>query len=246
MSFLAARVAFLSVLVVAQFEVASVRPSQTTVGPDYNNQISVTPTGFTARNATLRRLIADAWQIQINQVIGPDWLDHSEYDITARIAEGTSRQQVAPMLKTLLEERFHLKEHNETRNMRVYELEVGKSGAKIKPIREGESGQAAPGMHFHGEMPQFADLLALQFSMPPPQDPSAPVRASGPPPLVVDKTGLQGTYDFSVDVHPELGGDNFAVWKRALEDQLGLTVDSRKGDVSVVVVDSADKIPGEN
>jgi uncharacterized protein (TIGR03435 family) len=246
MSYLATLLAFLSAIFIAQFEVASVRPSQTTVGPDYNNQISVTPTGFTARNATLRRLIADAWKIQINQVIGPDWLDHSEYDITARTVEGTGRQQIAPMLKTLLEERFHLKEHSETRNMRVYELQVAKTGAKVRPIQEGESVPAAPGMHFHGEMSQFADLLAVQFSIPPPQDPSVPARASGPPPLVVDKTGLKGTYDFSVDLHPELGNDSFAAWKTALEDQLGLTIDSRKGEVSVVVVDSADKTPSEN
>ncbi len=52
------------------FEVASVRPSQHPAGPDYNNQIVYTPAGFTARNTTLKRLIAEAWRLQLSQVIG--------------------------------------------------------------------------------------------------------------------------------------------------------------------------------
>jgi hypothetical protein len=49
------------------FEVASVRPSQNQVGPDYNNQITISLTGFTGRNVTLKRLIAEAWHCQRNQ-----------------------------------------------------------------------------------------------------------------------------------------------------------------------------------
>jgi uncharacterized protein (TIGR03435 family) len=49
-----------------------------------------------------------------------------------------------------------------------------------------------------------------------------------------------------VDVRPELGTDAFTAWKRALEDQLGLKIESRKDDVAVVIVDSAEKIPTGN
>jgi uncharacterized protein (TIGR03435 family) len=62
----------------------------------------------------------------------------------------------------------------------------------------------------------------------------------------VDKTGLQGVFDFSVDIHPELGTDMFASWQRVLEDQLGLRIESRKGNVAVLVVDGAAKTPTEN
>jgi uncharacterized protein (TIGR03435 family) len=227
------------------FEVASVRPSAQTVGPDYNNQVSWTPARFTAKNVTLKRLIADAWNLQLNQVIGPSWLDHNEYDIEARLAGDATSQQKALMLQSLLADRFALKQHAETRAMRVYELTVAKDGPKIKPAASGEP-SAPAGFHFHGEMRQFADLLAVQFSIPAPERPDVPARAGGPLIPVIDKTGLQGTYDFSVDVHPELGTDSFLTWQRALSEQLGLRIENRKGDVEIRVVDDAAKIPSAN
>jgi len=228
------------------FDVASVRPSRVTVGPDYNNQITFTRTGFNARNVTLRRLIAEAWNVQLNQVLGPGWIDHSEYDITVRTAEGTTKEQMAPMIKSLLVERFQLRDHTETRTMRVYELAIAKTGPKIRPISDGESVKTASGFHFQGGMRQFADLLAVQFSIPAPENPNVPARAGGPPPLVVDRTGLDGIFDFSVDMQPELNTDSFTAWQRALEDQLGLRIDSQKGEVAVVIVDDAAKTPTEN
>ena len=244
--------AFLSPAVFAQpqakpqaFDVASVRPSRLTVGPDYNNRITFTPAGFNARNVTLKRLIAEAWNIQLNQVIGPHWIDQNEYDVNARAAEGTTQKQMSPMLQSLLAERFKLKHHNETREMRVYELALAKTGPKIQPVADGEPVKTTPGFHFHGDMHHFADLLAVQFSIPAPVDPSLPSIA-GPPALVLDKTGLQGAFDFSVDIRPELNTDMVTVWQRALEDQLGLRIESRKGEVTVVVVDDAAKIPSEN
>jgi uncharacterized protein (TIGR03435 family) len=227
------------------FEVASVRPSAQTVGPDYNNQVSWTPAGFTAKNVTLKRLIADAWNLQLNQVIGPPWLDRNEYDIEARFSGEPAKEQRSLMLQNLLNDRFALKQHRETRAMRVYELTVAKDGPKFKSDPS-EQPHAGSGFHFHGEMRQFADLLALQFSIPAPERPDVPMRAGGPLIPVLDKTGLQGTYDFTVDIHPELGTDSFAAWQRALNEQLGLRIESRKGDVEVRVVDDAQKLPSAN
>jgi uncharacterized protein (TIGR03435 family) len=227
------------------FDVASVRPSAQTVGPDYNNQIRWTSDRFTAKNATLKRLIADAWELQLNQVVGPTWLDRNEYDIEARLPGDATREQRALMLRSLLVERFGLKQRSEARNMRVYELTVAKGGPKIKPVESGES-HADAGFHFHGEMRQFADLLAVQFSIPAAERPDVPVRAGGAPTPVIDKTGLQGTYDFSVDMHPEIGTDSFAAWQHALNEQLGLRIESRKGNVEVFVVDAAAKMPSAN
>lgn len=230
----------------ASFEAASVRPSGHEVGPDYNNQIAYTPDAFNGKNVTLKRLVAEGWHCQLNQITGPPWLDHNEYDIAARAPEGATREQMQLMLRTLLVDRFHLKQHSETKLMRVYELETGKNGPKIKPVQEGSAPSSGHGFHFRGDMRQFADLLALQFTMPAPQSPGVPVRAGGPAIPVLDRTGLQGTYDFSVDMSPELGTDIFTSWKRALEDQLGLKIESRMDHVAVVAVDDALKIPTAN
>jgi uncharacterized protein (TIGR03435 family) len=228
------------------FDVASVKPNQHQVGPDYNNQIAYTTAGFAARNATLKRLIAEAYRLQINQVSGPGWLDQNEYDIDARTAGNTTRDQVGLMLQTLLAERFNLKQHSETREMRVYDLTVANSGPKIHPVSDGEAATPQSGFHFHGDLRRFADLLAVQFSIPAPGNPNEPVRAGGTPIPVLDKTGLPGIYDFSVDIHPELGTDMFTAWQRVLRDQLGLRIESRKENVPVVVVDEAAKVPSEN
>jgi uncharacterized protein (TIGR03435 family) len=232
------------------FDVASVRPSAHTVGPDYNNQIGWTAEGFTGKNVTLRRLIADAWNLQLDQVIGPPWLDRDEYEIEARSAEGATPAQRALMLQSLLVDRFNLKQHSETRPMRVYELTVGKDGPKIKPlaIKPAAGGEtpASVGFHFHGEMRQFADLLAIQFSIPAAASPSEPVRAGGPATPVLDRTGLEGVYDFNVDIHPELGTDAFTAWQRVLDAQLGLRIESRKDEVEVRVIDDALHVPSAN
>jgi len=91
-----------------------------------------------------------------------------------------------------------------------------------------------------------ADLLAVQLSIPSPDNPTEPVRASASPVPVMDKTGLSGVFDFIVNMHPELGTDMFTAWRRALREQLGLRLDSRKGTVAVLVVDEAARIPTEN
>jgi len=225
------------------FEVASVKPSPHEAGPDYNNQITYSPGRFTGQNVTLRRLVAEAWECQLDQVFGAPWLDHNEYDIAARVPEGASKEQISLMLRSLLSGRFHLKEHSESRPMRVYELVIGRGGARIHPIAPGSAVTGGPGVRFRGDMRHFADFLAVQFSIPAAENPNVPARAGGPPIPVLDRTGLQGVYEFSVDLRPEMGTDAFTAWKRALEDQLGLRVESRKADVAVEVVDDAAKIP---
>jgi uncharacterized protein (TIGR03435 family) len=227
-------------------DVASVKPCQHLVGPDYNNQFTFTATGITGRNVTLKRLLAEAYHLQLNQVLGPGWLDQNEYDIDARTAAVATREQMALMLRNLIAERFKLIQHSEMREMRVYELLLAKSGAKIHPLNDGEAVPAGTGFHFHGDLRQFADLLAVQLTIPASDNPSEPVRASTSQIPVVDKTGLQGIFDFSVDIHPELGTDMFTSWQRALQDQLGLRIESSKENVSVIVVDEAAKIPTEN
>jgi uncharacterized protein (TIGR03435 family) len=227
-------------------DVASVRPSKHEVGPDYNNQLTYSPNGITGRNVTLKRLVAEAYHLQLNQILGPGWLGQNEYDVDARTAEAATREQMALMLQSLLAQRFHMAKHEEMREMRDYELVIDKSGPKIHAMKDGETAGAQAGFHFHGDLRQFADLLAVQLTIPAADNPGEPVRASQSQIPVLDKTGLSGIFDFNVDIRPELGTDMFASWQRVLQDQLGLKIEGRKGNVAVVVVDEAAKIPTEN
>ncbi len=231
------------------FDVVSVKPCQSSVGPDYNNRLTYSPTEFTARNATLKRLIADAYGLQLDQISGPSWLDQNEYDVDARTTQASTRNQMEEMLRSVLSERFNLVEHTVMREMRVYALVVASTGLKIRPADERDSIEPRAGFHFRGDMRQFADLLALQFSIPAAENPNQPSRASLANESqipVIDETGLTGIFDFNVDMHPELGIDMFTSWQRALRDQLGLRVEPRKDNVTVLVIDSAARIPTAN
>jgi uncharacterized protein (TIGR03435 family) len=230
----------------AAFDVASVKVSQRQVGPDYNNQLTYEPTGISARNVTLKRLLAEAYHLQQSQVSGPNWLGQKEYDVDAKAGGVVTKEQMALMLQSLVAERFSLTQHSETREMRVYELVVDKSGSKIHPINGAETTSAQAGFHFHGDLRQFADPFAVQLSIPASNNPAEPARASTSQIPVVDRTGMPGIFDFSVDMRPELGTDMFAAWQRALQDQLGLKIESRKGNITVLVVAQAAKIPTAN
>lgn len=212
------------------FDVASLRPSAQTVGPDYNNRIAFEPNGIRARNVTLRRLIAEGYGLQMNQVVGPVWLDRNEYDLETRSTGPVS----ARMLEPLLAERFGLKVHRETRQMRVFELTVDQGGPKMKPLETGMTAQ------------RFADYLAVQLTIAMPDDPTRPGRATEAPAPVLDKTGLTGTWDFKANIRPEAGSDSFVIWQEILKDQFGLKLVSRRGAVPVLVVDSAERVPTGN
>ena len=228
------------------FEVAAVRACARTVGPDYNNQVTYSATGFTGRNVTLKRLVAEAYELQMSQVKGPGWLEQVEYDVDARATGATARAAMAGMLKGLLAERFKLAAHSEAREMRVYALVAAPGGAKIHALKDGEAVAAQGGFHFHGTLQRFADLLTVQLSIPAPMNPNEPVRAGGPQIPVVDRTGLAGDFDFSVKMQPEMGTDMFTAWRRALGEQLGLSLERRKESLAVLVVDGAERVPTAN
>jgi uncharacterized protein (TIGR03435 family) len=86
----------------------------------------------------------------------------------------------------------------------------------------------------------------VQFSIPATDNPSQPAIAGGPIVPVLDKTGLTGIYDISVDIKPELGTDMFSLWQRVLPERLRLRLESRRGPAGVIVVDSAARIPTTN
>lgn len=226
------------------FAVATVRASQHPVGADTNNQFAFGAAGISGRNVTLRRLVAEAYSLRMQQVVAPGWADQNEYDLEAKADGPASKEQLRLMLRALLLERFQLAAHEEELERRVYELTNDKGGPKIRPITPFP--ETRPGRHLQGDMGAFANFLAVQLTIPVLEDPTQPGRASGPPPLVLDETGLSGIYDFPVNVKPETGSDMFVLWQRVLREQMGLRLASVDRRVTVLVVDRAEKVPAEN
>jgi uncharacterized protein (TIGR03435 family) len=246
------RIATLLVLVAAAsaqdattFAVSSVKPSARPVGPDYNNRFVFEPGALSARNATLRRLIAEAYGLQLRQVVGPAWLDQNEYDLDAKAGSPATPAQLRSMLPALLAERFGLRQHRETRKLKVYELVVDKGGPKIQPLEGSAANAVVNWPRFHGELNRFADLLAVQLAISMPADPTSPGLATATPAPVLDRTNLAGVYEFDVDVRPD-GSDMVTLWQRKLKESLGLRLESATADVPVLVVDAAAKVPAAN
>ena len=226
------------------FAVASVKTSPAPASRDDRNRIAARPAGFSARNVTLKRLIAEAYGVQSVQVLGPAWIDSSQYELEARTEAPVARDALRPLLQSLLAERFRLALHRESREMRAYELVLDKGGPKIPPATRPADPAAGWGT-FQGSLPEFADLLSIQLSIALPADPSKPGVAGEPIP-VVDRTGLTGIYNFNVDLKPERGDDMFILWQRRLREQFGLRLESRKTKVDLLVIDRAERIPAAN
>ena len=223
------------------FEIASVRSSKSVVGHD--GTITIDPGRFVARNATLKRLIFEAWQIPYAQISGgPAWLNMDEYDIEAKAENAANREQLMRMLRVLLTERFKLAVRIEKKEGRVYALVAAKGGSRLRAGDEASHGA----WRFHGDLSGFANVLAIQLTIPLLNDPGTPSYASGPAVPVLNKTGIEGVYDIGLDLKPDQGGDTFTVWQRALHEQLGLSLESQKASIEVLVIEHAEKVPTAN
>jgi len=113
-----------------QFEVASVK-----VHPPPLTQIGIQSRGgrFNVTGFSLKMLVGRGYAVPESRIIGgPSWIESERYDIDARAADGAAPSPMQPMLQALLEDRFKLKVHKETRELPVYELLVAKSGLKMK------------------------------------------------------------------------------------------------------------------
>jgi uncharacterized protein (TIGR03435 family) len=227
---------------------------------------------FTATNNTLRALILNAYGIFTAPDLlsgGPSWIDSERYDVDAK-AEASAIPANAPntvlwektrlMLRTLLAERFKLSIRRETKEMPVYELVVAKNGPKLKKADRDCDASATACHGFSGGPRQLSGTavdmydLALTLS-----------GFSGRP--VLDKTGVQGVFDIKLqwnpfadrtqpaqDVQrspqaearePSLDPGSLPSLFTALEQQVGLRLELRKGPVETYVIDHAER-PTEN
>jgi uncharacterized protein (TIGR03435 family) len=216
------------------FDVATIKPNNTgsgSVGVHSDEGV------FNASNVSLRNLLEDAYNIRREQISGiPSQLDSLRFDISAKIVAdpaATSKitdDEMRAALLHLLEDRFGLKAHTETRTLPLYQLIVAPGGSKLKPS---PSPDAKTSVNVHNNrdltakgdpMPDFANELAGFVRRP-----------------VIDKTGLPGKFDFELHFTPDDAApgssDTLPGLFTALEEQLGLKLQGGKGPVPVLVID---------
>jgi uncharacterized protein (TIGR03435 family) len=223
------------------FEVASIRLH---TGPILGVGIVLSGSRITVTNSTVVGLITYAYDLKIYQVTGgPGWVsDYASFgwDITAVAGDGgaLTHDQARPMMQALLADRFQLKIHRETKEMPVYALmATGKGGTKLKvsaPDAEGmmrmSGGRTIKVEATAGRMEQLVAQLSGTLRMP-----------------VLDKTGLTASYDYTLEWAPENAAADVdaPTLFTALQEELGLKLESQKAPVEIFVIDHAEK-PSEN
>jgi uncharacterized protein (TIGR03435 family) len=276
------------------FEVASVKPAQppapgTRFSPLTGGPGSKTPTRL-AGNATLKMLLMRAYDVKIYQISGPAWMDTEMYEISARIAEGATKEQFAAMLQNLLTERFKMVVRRETRELPFYVLAPAKGGPKFKEsdpsaIAEDEKRAAegnlvrpriTAGADGFPEIPADAKLpgsftLSLSngqfrrikmFARHMTMDELAEAIGGHLNRPVRNLTELKGKYDFVLawESDPQLLANDAAMSEAernvaanpaptlfgAVQQQLGLRLEQRKGPVQMLMVEKAERVPTEN
>ena len=83
---------------------------------------------ISCENVTLTMLVGRAYNVNYDQLVGPDWMAQQKFDIAARVPAGTSAEKVAAMWQRLLIDRFKLATHRESRVVAMFDLQVGKDG----------------------------------------------------------------------------------------------------------------------
>jgi len=265
---LVAAVLLASAQPVTQFEAASIKPSANCAGGRGGGGSSPAPGRFSVRCFSAEDYIQAAYSMFADGVSqnprrmqifsGPDWGKTDTWDIEARAGAAPIAQMYGPMLQKLLEDRFHLKIHRETRQLPVYILTLAKGGPKLAATKEGSCvpldlksmqppspgsvrcgsgsvrGNAARTViDSHG---QTVTALAAQG-----------FRADLDRP-VIDQTGLTGMFDVHLEFAHEgapAGDLSAPSLFTAVQEQLGLKLTPDKGPVEVLVIDHLER-PSEN
>lgn len=244
------------------FDVAVIRLAPP---PDANFHVSVSSpphsSRFEATNLPIKALLQIAYGFDAPVVDAPDWATNTFYDINARsdeaadarlakITDNEVRLEKRNAIRVLLAERLGLKTHMETRNSSIYNLVVAKGGVKMQAVpvpkpADGEAPGPPPpanvqahgsrhGLEFVGtnaSMRAIAGALSSQVEAP-----------------VVDKTGLMGTYNYTLQFGRDWSANDPDGWPSiftAVQEQMGLKLEAEHEDVPNVVVDHIVK-PTEN
>jgi uncharacterized protein (TIGR03435 family) len=219
----------------------------------------------------LKMLLINAYGVEPSQIVGPDWLDTEYFRVEATMPPDTTKEQFRAMLQDLLLDRFKLKIHRETKEVRGYALVVGKTGPKMKKFVE------VPGADYSGRStPSTLGLGADGFSKRPLVPPGRAilyttigthgVRLTGQEQSmdalanrlinfvkrpVVDSTGLTAKYNFTLTFVPDgatmlPSPDPLPNIYQALQSQLGLKLEPKESTETTIIIDHMEKQPTEN
>jgi len=258
-----------------KFEVASVRENK---ADDGKMMIGIQPGGrFNVVNLPLWDLIRQAYAVQRTQLVGaPDWAETARYDIVAK-AEGDI-QGTPPggpagplnfMLQDLLEDRFKLRAHRETREMAIYALTLARADGKLGDglrastvdcaAMRGRGGRMGPppGPPQPGERPQCGMRIAPNQVMAGGASLTqlTQMLSQFTQRIVIDRTGLKGSFDIDLTFTPERmpqgppppGAPPLTIDPNgpslftALQEQLGLKLESERAPVEVLVIDHVER-----
>jgi uncharacterized protein (TIGR03435 family) len=224
-----------------EFDVATIKPAAPQADGRTNVRMSAdTDTGkLIYSNVNLKEVIGKAWKVQQYQVSGPAWLESARFDIVARFAPHSTGEQIPLMLQSFLSDRFKLTLHRETKELAVYTLTVAGKGPKFKTAESAsgiKSNTTRTQRHVVAKvsMESFAEFLSSEAGRP-----------------VLNKTGLTGSYELTLDwASDNAPSPNDATTLpsifTALQEQLGLKLESTKGPVETLAVDHVDRTPTEN
>ena len=246
----------------AKFELVDVHSSPHTTQPVVRGPFYADGR-YELRFASMLDLIRMAYGVDPEKVTaGPNWLEMDRFDVFAKIAGGSNAESRKRMLQAMLAERFDLKVHNDTQPMAAYALTAGKHHQMKESDGSGESKcnfnvQNAPNGRSEGGGPITLPVIVYTC-----QNTSMPAFAAGMlaipgaqqyfnNTLVVDRTELKGTWDFSFKFTPKVPagiattGENIPLFD-AFEKQLGLKLELTTAPLPVVVVDHVNQKPTEN
>lgn len=244
-----------------KFETASVKRTETCT---FHN--SIDPGMVVFYGDPLKVVLMEAFDVKMDQIVGPSWLNSSCFTINATIPKGVIKDQIPAMLRALLVERFKLVAHLEDRLRPGYALLLDKNGPKIRessptsPFTRSQGGQVTFGVgpvsRIKGSMTTatLCRFVSNRLGVP-----------------VQDFTGLRGKYDIDVSWVPDRSLEKMGPFARdyaaahpdsangrdlptvgnddifsAFRQSLGLLLAPRKERVKVIVIDHIDHIPTEN
>jgi len=234
------------------FEVASITPCPPGTPPnpgEHNGMVQFTFPGgrFTAKATTVKFLLEWAFGILPSQHSGgPSWMDDERYDIMAKASGNATDREMKLMTQALLIERFKLKFSREKKEVPVLILAAGKTPPKLFPPKEDEknSMRIVPKMGDDQKVISY-HVAATRFSFEQLNLTFARLLER----VIVNRTGLEGDFDFSFDLTPDENRPNpldASLLISALREQLGLMVKTEKAAVDFMVIEGAEKVAAGN
>ena len=224
------------------FEVASIKPKP---GPVTGGSVRLLANGRYERiSATTSNLLDLAYPTTRGDILGaPDWIFTDRYDVLASAGREATLAEIRLMMRSLLEDRFKVRAHVESQEQPVWHMIVaradGRLGPELKPFSHvcGAAGSPACGVSASREAVRGVGVPVSRIA--------SFLRSSGGRPIF-DRTGLAGNFEFKLVYRPETGrppdpSDERPDVFTALREQLGLRLESARGQVEVLIVEHIER-----